>query len=406
VTETLVERARTAGIVVAVGTVICDNCRTNIIKKTPGIFAIPRPIGAHSARDYSAMDLDEMPQAEMDAIDNIQQRAHTSTSITERSVSRDYLDKKEFISALNKLLPLLSVEQIDIKKIDKSQSYCRYMLQQITTKIGEKVFGFSPTETTTDGGESNADEEIVQQLKVHFTTTSNKHAKINILSILPQSWSVRKISNEFNTTRHLASLTKTLVREIGILCEPKKRAATTFISQELKQRVAIFFSDDNISRVCAGKRDYITIDENNQKVAKQRRLLLMNLEEAYALFKQENIGLKIGFSTFAALRPKECVLALHNVGTHAVCVCQYHQNVKLVFEPMKRLFNMESYRDLFTQMMCIESTIQCHLLQCNQCPGIEAMELYLADLMANNEIDEMSYKQWINQTGNYSNSSK
>ena len=39
--------------------------------------------------------------------------------------------------------------------------------------------------------------------------------------------------------------------------------------------------------------------------------------------------MKIGFSKFAELRPKECVIA-GSSGTHSVCVCTTHQNVKLM----------------------------------------------------------------------------
>ena len=39
--------------------------------------------------------------------------------------------------------------------------------------------------------------------------------------------------------------------------------------------------------------------------------------------------MKIGLSKFAELRPKECVLAGAS-GTHNVCVCTIHQNVKLM----------------------------------------------------------------------------
>ena len=39
--------------------------------------------------------------------------------------------------------------------------------------------------------------------------------------------------------------------------------------------------------------------------------------------------MKIDFSSFADLRPKECVL-VGSRDTHSVCVCTIHQNVKLM----------------------------------------------------------------------------
>ncbi len=54
-----------------------------------------------------------------------------------------------------------------------------------------------------------------------------------------------------------------------------------------------------------------------KKVKKQKRRLLANLRELHKEFKKRHPNNKIGFSTFASLRPKNCVLAgtpgMHNV---------------------------------------------------------------------------------------------
>lgn len=73
----------------------------------------------------------------------------------------------------------------------------------------------------------------------------------------------------------------------------------------------------------------ISTDSNNQKQKVQKRLLLLNLNEIYRYFKEEKPEIKIGFSKFCTLRPPNCVLA-GSSGTHSICVCSYHQNVKLL----------------------------------------------------------------------------
>ena len=65
------------------------------------------------------------------------------------------------------------------------------------------------------------------------------------------------------------------------------------------------------------------------KVHVQKRLLLRNLKEAYQLFIESHPDKKIGCSTFANMRPRECIIAGAS-GTHSVCVCTIHQNVKLM----------------------------------------------------------------------------
>ena len=63
----------------------------------------------------------------------------------------------------------------------------------------------------------------------------------------------------------------------------------------------------------------------------QKRLVLGNLKEVYQRFKEKNPNIKIGFSKFAMLRPKECVLAGAS-GTHSASVCTIHNNGKLMIQ--------------------------------------------------------------------------
>ena len=55
------------------------------------------------------------------------------------------------------------------------------------------------------------------------------------------------------------------------------------------------------------------------------------LKELYQSFKGRLPGIKVGFSTFATLTPKWCVLA-GSAGTHVVCVCAINQNVIIMLK--------------------------------------------------------------------------
>ena len=82
------------------------------------------------------------------------------------------------------------------------------------------------------------------------------------------------------------------------------------VTNEAKQFVINFFEDDNISRQCPGKKDCISVlEENGVKRLKQKRLVLGNLKELFEEFKKLDDRPDIGFSTFCSLRPKHCVLA-------------------------------------------------------------------------------------------------
>ena len=78
-----------------------------------------------------------------------------------------------------------------------------------------------------------------------------------------------------------------------------------------------------------GKKDYVSVKQGETRIHIQKRLVLSNLKEVYHLFKEKYPTTTVGFSKFAELRPKQCVLAGAS-GTHSVCVCTIHQNVKLM----------------------------------------------------------------------------
>ena len=78
-----------------------------------------------------------------------------------------------------------------------------------------------------------------------------------------------------------------------------------------------------------GKKDFVSVRKAEGRVHVQKRLVLCNLRELYRMFKDRYPNEVIGFSKFADLRPKHCVLAGAS-GTHSVCVCTFHQNVKLM----------------------------------------------------------------------------
>lgn len=78
-----------------------------------------------------------------------------------------------------------------------------------------------------------------------------------------------------------------------------------------------------------GMKDYISMRENEKRVHIQKRLILSNLKELHQRFREIYPVDKVGFSKFASLRPKNCVLAGAS-GTHTICVCAMHQNIKLM----------------------------------------------------------------------------
>ena len=142
-----------------------------------------------------------------------------------------------------------------------------------------------------------------------------------------------------------------------------------------------------------GKKDFVSVKIEGKRVHIQKRLVLNNLREVYREFKQKFPGRKIGFSKFAELRPKHCILAGAS-GTHAVCVCTIHQNVKLMMYVMQ-LPDLPTYHHCLARIMCNPPLPKCYLGECDVCPGVAQLKEELITLLDENDMDQIVYKQWI-----------
>lgn len=200
------------------------------------------------------------------------------------------------------------------------------------------------------------------------------------------------------------------VKEKGILCSPNPKKGYP-VSEEVKEKVAAFYREADVSKELAGKKEFKSVREGNTRVHKQKRLVLANLTEIYRLFKERFPEIRIGFSKFAELRPAECVLA-GAAGTHTVCVCVIHQNFKLKFLGAKlnrietetddngqtvKAFN--SYREVLQQNLCDPPTEHCFLNICKNktCGTTNTTRNRIEEYFEENCIEEVTHKEWTQQ---------
>jgi hypothetical protein len=129
-------------------------------------------------------------------------------------------------------------------------------------------------------------------------------------------------------------------------------------------------------------------------------LILSNLKEVYQKFKDAFPETDIGFSMFEFLRSKECVLAGAS-GTHSVCVCTIHQNVKLMIHGT-RLGHLTaesghpltSCKECIANITCNPVTTACFLGSCEYCGSLDDFREWLIQIFSHHMIDEVQYQQW------------
>ena len=106
-----------------------------------------------------------------------------------------------------------------------------------------------------------------------------------------------------------------------------------------------------------GKKDFVSVKIDGKRMHVQKHLVLSNLREVYHEFKENFSDRKIAFSMFAELRPKHCILAGAS-GTHSVCVCTIHQNVKLTMCVIQ-LSDLPTYHHCLARIMCNPALPKC-----------------------------------------------
>ena len=88
-----------------------------------------------------------------------------------------------------------------------------------------------------------------------------------------------------------------------------------------------FFMQDDISRMCPGKKEFVSVKTPGGREHRQKRLLLLNVKEAYQLFKKKSMT-KVGKSKFASLRPPQVIPM--TMKDQDVCMCKFQEYIELI----------------------------------------------------------------------------
>ena len=139
----------------------------------------------------------------------------------------------------------------------------------------------------------DAGQEMIQQLKEKFDSTEKKSLKMQVLTILPKSWTIQEVQEEFGVSKCMAKKAKALVREHGILAMPNPNAGNLFRRKLIT--VMEFYLSEPVSRQMPGMKDYISVLVDGEKQHVQKHLVLCNLKEAHELFKENHPDNRIVF---------------------------------------------------------------------------------------------------------------
>ena len=246
----------------------------------------------------------------------------------------------------------------------------------------------SDSEDECDSHDLKLYRQVFDELKEKFRNSDSYAERVQILTLSP--FTIERTMQEFKATNYMVKKSRAVRKEKGILGACDKNRGKP-LSEELKGSVVSFYEMDENSRVCPGKKDKVSIrGKDGEKIEHQKRLVLSNLKELHVAWKTAHPDQKVGFSSFAALRPKWCVLAGAS-GTHSVCVCKYHQNPKL----MAASCLSYSVQDLMSKAVCSLEEERCMMGQCKECPGRQGVIDFLSNSDDLVDMEEVTYRQWV-----------
>lgn len=236
---------------------------------------------------------------------------------------------------------------------------------------------------------------LIDGLKNKLSVTDSTHKKLMILTLAPQSWSIDRSAEEFGVSTYLVKKARSLKKMHGILPDVSLAKKGKELSQTTVDKVIALYESDEFSRMCPGQKEYVSVKIDGKRIQKQKRLLLVNLKEMFENFRQKEVHEKIGFSKFCELRPRWCV-TVGSRGSHSVCICEIHQNVKLMITALHKL-GVNDYEELMRKLVCDTKSRNCMMHRCDKCPGIESFSNYLLSLFTQaemNDDDQIPFKQW------------
>ncbi|XP_047127482.1 uncharacterized protein LOC124808449 [Hydra vulgaris] len=91
--------------------------------------------------------------------------------------------------------------------------------------------------------------------------TANRRGKIQILTLVPDSWSLRKAAEVFNISKSTITKARKLKFEKGILTLPEKTNIVR-IDSDIINKVESFYCNDQFSRQLPDIKDFVSVSKN------------------------------------------------------------------------------------------------------------------------------------------------
>ena len=199
--------------------------------------------------------------------------------------------------------------------------------------------------------------------------------------------------------RRKAVVRRLFLTEVSDNCPPSTSTTThtrsTALPTATAQQVHQFYERDDISRQAPGRKDVITVcQEDGSKAKMQTKHLQYSVKEVHRMFSSDYPDVKIGKSSFAKLRPKHVLLS--SKLPHNVCLCKYHENfITAVDDLHKYVPNVPKYSTDFAEnLLCEKKGTDCWLNKCADCKDGKWFMKEYGSLPEMDISEEITWHMW------------
>lgn len=198
-------------------------------------------------------------------------------------------------------------------------------------------------------------EVIKTQLKTNFQLLKDRKQKRQFCESISG-----KVVKKYKSLHHIRNLTSEKCMRLK-----NKRKDHFQKWKKIKNEITLFFEKDENSRLCPGKRDFIS----RKRIKKQKRYLNDCLKNLHKKFVKSHSELQISYQTFCRCKPFWIVPPV--ASKRDTCMCITHANISLQISRLKLAHVIEERtpQDLCKSLCCENSYLRDECLEriCDMC---------------------------------------
>ncbi|KAH7936798.1 hypothetical protein HPB49_004752 [Dermacentor silvarum] len=209
-------------------------------------------------------------------------------------------------------------------------------------------------------------EQWTESFRQAYAASTTPQERYQLLTLLPSTLAKHEIKKLIpEASMYEINKSRKLKENHGVWYRPDPFTRHK-VSPECVSAAREYYTKDELecSRQSPNRKDVLSVTIDGEKVLVTKRFMTRSIREAFRIYKDDHPDSGIGLSKFYTLRPRwvKCY------PQHDVCVCVICANYKLCLAALE---NITGHRinsdDLHSAFICIPSSAQCLLRECNQC---------------------------------------